>query len=122
MGIRDAQACLTALLQALDADDVATRYLPQLHISGGHQAGSIGLRGALKIVDKHPYPAYVVSAGGSSRLGQEAFGEEIATLKEEDLPRFFTALAAVLEEAGQPFRDWYPAHQKHLSALAQTFE
>ncbi|WP_289000903.1 nitrite/sulfite reductase [uncultured Megasphaera sp.] len=128
MGIRDAQACLTALLQALDADDVATRYLPQLHISGchfscgGHQAGSIGLRGALKIVDKHPYPAYVVSAGGSSRLGQEAFGEEIATLKEEDLPRFFTALAAVLEEAGQPFRDWYPAHQKHLAALVQTFE
>ena len=128
MGIRDAQACLTALLQALDASGVATRYLPQLHISGchfscgGHQAGRIGLRGALKIVDKHPYPAYVVSAGGNSHLGQEAFGEEVATLKEETLPPFFTALAAVLEEARQPFTDWYPRHIAEFTALARSFE
>lgn len=122
-GIRDSQGLLKKLVNAVREAGIRDGALPRICISGCpsscafHQAGAIGLKGGVKVVDKTPMPAFKLSLGGEERLGEARFGEEIAAILEEDLPALFVELGKMVESDGQSWEQWSKEHPEKLNEI-----
>lgn len=112
VGVRDSQKLLRAAVEAVREANLPEGALPQIHISGcpsscgTHQIGAIGFRGGVKMIDKKPYPAFVLFYHGCDRQGMEQMGKEIGTMLEEDIPRFLVELGNTVKASGMDFAAW----------------
>lgn len=127
VGLRDSNGVLHQLVHALRPYGFRDGLLPRIHISGctsscgTHQSAAIGLQGTVKLVDKKPQPAYVLTVNGNDLQGEEAFGKVVGTILESDLVTFFTRLGKMISEAGDLFASWITAHEADLIALAMEY-
>lgn len=125
VGIRDSQGLLAACVAAVRKAGIPDGALPRIHISGcpsscgTHQTGAIGFRGASRLVDGKPRPAFTLYAGGDSRQGEEAMGRELGVILEEHIPAF---LVEVGRAAGtQGFEAWRQADPAALERIAAGY-
>lgn len=124
VGVRDSQKLLRACVEAVSAAQIPDGALPQIHISGcpsscgTHQTGAIGFRGASKSVDKKPQPAFVLFVNGQQRQGEEAFGRELGTMLETDIPEFLVKLGKTVAESGMDYEAWNAANPEGIEAAA----
>lgn len=127
VGLRDSQSLLARSIQAVREAGIAANALPQIHISGcpsscgTHQIGALGFRGAIRMVDKKPQPAFVLYAGGDDRQGEEKMGREIGTLLEEQIPGFLVTLGKTVQESGLSFEEWMKANPEGLEEAAAPY-
>lgn len=111
VGLRDSQAMLDQIRLAVQQAGVGA-FLPQLHISGcpsscgTHQAGVIGLRGGIKMVDKKPLPAFLLYLNGEDRLHKEQLATEVGAILMDDLPDFFVKLGQTVQASGRTWKEW----------------
>ena len=124
VGVRDSQKLLRACVEAVRAARIPDGALPQIHISGcpsscgTHQTGAIGFRGASKSVDKKPQSAFVLFVNGQQRQGEEAFGRELGTMLETDIPEFLVKLGKTVAESGMDYEAWNAANPQGIETAA----
>ena len=110
MGTRDSQGLLAACVTAVQKAGLPDGALPQIHISGcpsscgTHQTGSLGFRGASRLVDGKPQSAFTLFVGGDGRQGREAMGRELGVMLEERIPGFLVEVGRAA--AAQGFAAW----------------
>ena len=127
VGVRDSQSLLRACIEAVREAGIPDGALPQIHISGcpsscgTHQTGELGFRGAAKTVDKKPQPAFVLFVNGSEKQGEEAFGEEIGTMLEADIPKFLVKLGRIAAESGGCYSAWKAANPDGVKEAAMEY-
>lgn len=127
VGVRDSQALLRACAEAVRAADLPCGALPQIHISGcpsscgTHQTGAIGFRGAAKVVDKKPLPAFTLYVNGCEEQGREAMGRELGVMLESRIPAFLVKLGRTVADAGQTYAQWAAADPAAIDAVAAEF-
>ena len=127
VGLRDSQALLADCVAAVRAARLPDGALPQIHISGcpsscgTHQTGALGFRGAAKVRDGRPQPAFTLFAGGCSRQGHETMGREIGIMLWENIPAFLVALGQTVAAAGQDYAAWYAANPSAIDTLAARY-
>lgn len=127
IGLRDSQGLLKNILKAVREAGIKDFALPQVHISGcpsscgTHQVGDIGFRGAVKMVDKKPRPAFAVFVYGDDEQGKERLGTEIGTMEETKIPEFLVALGKTVETSGKTFKDWQKDNPDALAELAKAY-
>ena len=94
VGLRDSQKLYNTIMDKIRPLDFADGVLPKIHISGcpsscgTHQIGTLGFRGATKVIDKKPLPAFQLYIGGEETQGNAQFGEDAGTILEADIPDF----------------------------------
>lgn len=127
IGVRDSQMLLRACVEAVREAQIPDGALPQIHISGcpsscgTHQTGALGFRGASKTVDKKPQSAFILYVNGASRQGEEAFGRELGTVLESQIPEFLVKLGRTVAESGMDYADWNAAHPEGLEQIAEGY-
>lgn len=127
VGLRDSQALLKSVLDAVAQSDLADDALPQIHISGcpsscgTHQIGKIGFRGALKVVDKKPVPAFLLYVNGNDEEGKETMGHEVGMIAVERIPDFLIDLGHRVMAAGQSFDVWMEEHPAGIEEAAADY-
>ena len=127
VGLRDSQALLAECVAAVRTAGLPDGALPQIHISGcpsscgTHQIGALGFRGAARVVDGKPQPAFTLFAGGCDRQGGEAMGREVGIMLWEKIPEFLVALGRRVAAAGQDYAAWYAADPAAVDALAAEY-
>ncbi|MDO4285980.1 MAG: nitrite/sulfite reductase [Eubacteriales bacterium] len=127
VGIRDSQALLKRCVEAVREAKLPADALPQIHISGcpsscgTHQTAAIGFRGAARMVDKKPQPAFLLVAGGVSEQGEETMGEEIGTLLEEEIPAFLVRLGSAAAQSGMSYEEWLRENPNGLREIAAEY-
>lgn len=125
VGIRDSQGLLAACAAAVREADLPDGALPQIHISGcpsscgTHQIGSMGFRGASKLVDGKPQSAFTLFVGGQDCQGREAMGRELGVILEERIPAFLVDVGRAA--AGQGFALWHEADPAALESIAAGY-
>lgn len=125
VGVRDSQGLLVRCVQAVREAGLPDGALPQIHISGcpsscgTHQTGCIGFRGASKVVDGKPQPAFTLFVGGEDRQGSEAMGRELGVMLEEKIPAFLVEVGKAASEKG--FAVWREAEPDALEELAGRY-
>lgn len=126
VGLRDSQSLLAKCINTVKEEGLSA-YLPQIHISGcpsscgTHQVGSIGFRGAVKLIDKKPVPAFVLYAGGDEAQHHEKLGREVGTITEEQIPAFLCALANAVKQSGTTYEEWAQANPDGLDEIAAEY-
>lgn len=127
VGTRDSQGLLAACVAAVREAGLPDGALPQIHISGcpsscgTHQTGAMGFRGASKLVDGKPQPAFALFVNGSSRQGQEAMGRELGTILETDIPEFLVVLGKTVAASGKDFFCWNESEPIALDRIAAPY-
>ena len=127
VGLRDSQALLRTLVDAVAQAGIADGALPQIHISGcpsscgTHQTGAMGFRGAVKLVDGKPQSAFVLYINGDERQGQERMGKEVGTMLETDIPKFMVELGKTVEASGKNFEQWNRENPELLEQIAEKW-
>ena len=127
VGLRDSQALLADCVAAVRRAGLPDGALPQIHISGcpsscgTHQTGAIGFRGAAKVIDGKPLPAFTLFVGGCEGQGREAMGRELGILRWEKIPEFLVALGRAVADAGQDYAAWYAADPAAIEAIAAEY-
>lgn len=125
VGTRDSQGLLSACIAAVREADLPDGALPQIHISGcpsscgTHQTGSIGFRGASKLVDGKPRPAFTLFVGGVDRQGCEAMGRELGVILEERIPSFLVEVGRAASARG--FDAWNQSNPAALEGIAAKY-
>ena len=125
VGTRDSQGLLAACVTAVQKAGLPDGALPQIHISGcpsscgTHQTGSLGFRGASKLVDGKPRSAFTLFVGGDDRQGGEAMGRELGVMLEERIPGFLTEVGRAA--AAQGFAAWREAEPAALEEIAARY-
>lgn len=126
-GVRDSQSALYAMVEAVRAADLPDGALPRICVSGcpsscaAHQAGTIGLQGGVKPVDKVPQPAFRLFLGGSDGLGKAKFGNFAATILEKDLPALMVELGRAAAAAGQDWQSWSESHAQERDSIIAKY-
>lgn len=126
-GVRDSQAVLRTLVEAVRAAGIPNRALPKICISGcpsscaAHQAGAMGFQGGVKLVDKKPEPAFKMSLSGTDQLGQARFGREVGAVLEKDLPALLVELGQAVAAAGQTWEQWSEDHAADRDAIIAKY-
>lgn len=127
-GLRDSHGTFVRTAQLLKESGKDTTKLPACHFSGCpsnctiQQLVPLGFRGASKKVDGKNEAAFNVYAGGDYSLDNPVMGQQIGVITQANVPNFILALNDVLNEAGQKYADWYPAHKEDLQKLVDQFE
>lgn len=127
IGLRDSQGLLRTCVDAVRAAGIPDGALPQIHISGcpsscgTHQTGKIGFRGATKKVDGQSCSAFVLYVNGDERQGQEAFGRELGTVAEAQIPAFLVKLGQMVAESGMDYEAWSQANPDGLEQIAKDY-
>lgn len=125
VGMRDSQGLLSACVKAVREANLPDGALPQIHISGcpsscgTHQTGSLGFRGASKLVDGKPRSAFTLFAGGDDRQGRETMGRELGVILEENIPAFLVEVGRAA--ATQGFAAWREANPAALEDIAAGY-
>lgn len=126
-GARDSQHLYRACVEAVRSAHIPDGALPQIHISGcpsscgTHQVGELGFQGGVKIIDKKPVPAFTLHVGGSSKLGDEKFGENWGAILEDKIPLFLVEVGKAVTRECARFDEWIPTHIDDLRALAKPY-
>ena len=127
IGARDSQGLLAACVAAVREAGIPDGALPQIHISGcpsscgTHQTGELGFRGAARMVDGKPQPAYQFYAGGCDRQGEERMGRELGAMLETEIPEFLVALGNAVAGSGLTYEDWMAVHPGALEKIAAPY-
>lgn len=127
VGVRDSQAVLAASVAAVRAAGLPDGALPQIHISGcpsscgTHQTGAIGFRGAAKVIDRKPHPAFTLYVNGCARQGGETMGRELGVVLEERIPAFLVALGRTVAASGLGYAAWAAADPQAIDRVAAPF-
>ena len=126
-GVRDSQSVLQTLVKTVREAGIPDGALPKIVISGcpsscaAHQAGAIGFQGGVKLVDKKPQPAFKMLLNGTDELGQAAFGQEVGTVLEADLPALLVELGKAAGAAGQRWDQWSEDHAAERDAIIAKY-
>lgn len=126
-GTRDSQALLKSMIKAVNEAKIPDNALPRMNISGcpnscgTHQIGELGFRGGVKMVDKKPKPAFVVTSYGSDKQGSEKFGTQIGVMTVEDIPQFVVALGKAVEKSGMDYKTWLEKDPGEIEKIAKPF-
>lgn len=124
-GPRDSQALLLSCVKAVREAGLSYDALPKIHISGcpsscgTHQTGVMGFRGAGKLADGKPQPAFALYLGGNECQGFETMGKEIGTILQSEIPAFLVELGKMAEESGLGFDAWRKENPGAIEALAE---
>lgn len=127
VGMRDSQGLLTACIAAVREANLPDGALPQMHISGcasscgTHQTGSIGFRGASKLVDGKPQSAFTLFVGGCDRQGSEAMGRELGAILESEIPAFLVELGKTVAASGKNFAAWRESDPEGIDRIASPY-
>lgn len=127
VGMRDSQGLLAACVKAVREANLPDGALPQMHVSGcasscgTHQTGSIGFRGASKLVDGKPQPAFTLFVGGCDRQGEEAMGRELGAILQEQIPAFLVELGKAVAASGMNFAAWREANPEGIDRIAAPY-
>lgn len=127
VGMRDSQGLLTACIAAVREANLPDGALPQMHISGcasscgTHQTGSIGFRGASKLVDGKPQSAFTLFVGGCDRQGSEAMGRELGAILESEIPAFLVELGKTVAASGKNFAAWREIDPEGIDRIAAPY-
>ena len=127
VGTRDSQGLLAACVAAVREAGVPDGALPQMHISGcpsscgTHQTGAMGFRGANKLVDGKPQPAFTLFVGGCDAQGREAMGKEVGVLLEQDIPAFLVELGKTVAASGMDYAAWSQANPEGTAEVAKAY-
>ena len=125
VGTRDSQGLLRSCVAAVREAGLPDGALPQIHISGcpsscgTHQTGPMGFRGASKLVDGKPQPAFTLFVGGDDRQGSETMGRELGVMLEEQIPAFLVEVGKAA--AGEGFAAWRESDPAALEAIAAKY-
>lgn len=125
VGTRDSQGLLASCVAAVREAGLPDGALPQIHISGcpsscgTHQTGSLGFRGASKLVDGKPRSAFTLFVGGDDRQGCETMGRELGVILEEKIPAFLVEVGRAA--AAQGFAVWREADPAALENIAAGY-
>lgn len=128
VGIQDSNGLLQKIVQTIRPHHFPDKALPTIHISGcpsscgTHQIGTIGLHGAMKLVNAVPTPCFSVTVGGNDRLGKESFGELIGTVPTDNIPSLFIQIGETVAHANTDFVTWYQAHPEDFKKIISSFE
>ena len=126
-GVRDSQALLAKLIDAVRAACLPASALPTIHISGcpsscgAQQIGVLGFQGGVKLVDGKPQPAFNLTVYGEERQGAERLGKPLGSMVESDIPAFMVELGRTVAASGQDFMAWLAGHEAELEALAARY-
>ncbi len=126
-GVRDSQALLAAMLEAVDEADLPANALPTVHVSGcpsscgTQQIGMLGFQGAAKPVDGKPQPAFNLFLRGNAQQGAEVFGERIGAILTGEIPQFIVELGRTVAASGLDFAAWIEANEDAFRALANKY-
>lgn len=127
VGMRDSQGLLAACINAVREADLPDGALPQMHVSGcasscgTHQTGSIGFRGASKLVDGKPQSAFTLFVGGCDAQGQEMMGRELGNILESKVPAFLVELGKTVAASGMDFAAWREANPDGIDQIAAPY-
>ena len=127
VGMRDSQGLLAACIAAVREAGLPDGALPQMHISGcasscgTHQTGSIGFRGASKLVDGKPQSAFTLFVGGCDRQGCEAMGRELGAILESEIPAFLVELGRTVAASGKDFAAWRKTDPNGIDRIAAPY-
>lgn len=109
VGLRDSQGLLSAILEAAEPYHFKDGVLPLIHISGctsscgTHQVADMGFQGSVKLVDKKPEPAFIVSVHGKDNRADACFGNVMGTMLEKEIPNFIVELGKTITEKDSDF-------------------
>ena len=115
------------LVKAVREAGIPDGALPQMHISGcpsscgTHQTGAIGFRGASKLIDGKPQPAFTLFVGGSDKQGREALGHELGAILTDEIPSFLVKLGKEVAASGMDFAAWCKANPNGVDRIAAPY-
>lgn len=127
VGMRDSQGLLAACVAAVREANLPDGALPQMHVSGcasscgTHQTGSIGFRGASKLVDGKPQSAFTLFVGGCGKQGKEAMGRELGAILESEIPAFLVELGKTVAASGMDFAAWREREPEGIDRIAAPY-
>ncbi|MBS7007989.1 nitrite/sulfite reductase [Anaerostipes sp.] len=127
VGLRDSQKLYNTIMNKIRPLDFPDGTLPRIHISGcpsscgTHQIGTLGFRGATKVIDKKPHSAFQLYIGGSDIQGEETFGEDAGTILEADIPEFLKEIGLTVQEAHTTYADWIKQNPEELQNIVQKY-
>lgn len=127
VGMRDSQGLLAACVAAVREANLPDGALPQMHVSGcasscgTHQTGSIGFRGASKLVDGKPQSAFTLFVGGCDQQGKEAMGRELGAILESKIPAFLVELGKTVAASGMDFAAWRESDPEGIDRIAAPY-
>lgn len=127
VGMRDSQGLLAACVAAVREANLPDGALPQMHVSGcasscgTHQTGSIGFRGASKLVDGKPQSAFTLFVGGCDQQGKEAMGRELGAILESKIPAFLVELGKTVAASGMDFAAWRESDPEGIDRIAASY-
>lgn len=127
VGMRDSQGLLAACVAAVREANLPDGALPQMHVSGcasscgTHQTGSIGFRGASKLVDGKPQSAFTLFVGGCDLQGKEMMGRELGAILESQIPAFLVELGKTVAASGMNFAAWREADPEGIDRIAAPY-
>ncbi len=127
VGLRDSQGMLKKAIEKVREANLRDDALPKIFISGctsscgTHQIGRLGFRGAVKFVDKKPFPGFLLFEYGDERQNQERFGQEVGTLLEEDVPNFLIDLGRMVEASGKSFDEYLRENPDAIKQAAKPY-
>ena len=81
----------------------------------------MGFRGASKLVDGKPQPAFALFVNGYERQGQEVLGRELGTILEADIPEFLVSLGSAVAASGKDFFCWNASEPDALEQIAAPY-
>ena len=126
-GVRDSQALLAAMLEAVDEAGLPDNALPTMYISGcpsscgTQQIGTIGFQGGVKKVDGVVQPAFTLLLNGNAQQGSERFGEPLGTILQTKIPEFVVSLGKTVAVSGLDFTSWLETNEKAFRSLAAGY-
>lgn len=127
VGLRDSQKLYKAVMDKIRPLDFPNDVLPKIHISGcpsscgTHQIGTLGFRGATKVIDKKPLPAFQLYIGGEETQDNAQFGEDAGTILETDIPDFLIEIGQTVQKNYNSYSDWIKDNPDALKVIIQKY-
>lgn len=127
VGLRDSQKLYKTLMDKIRPLNFPNGVLPKIHISGcpsscgTHQIGTLGFRGATKVIDKKPFPAFQLFIGGEEAQKEAQFGEDAGTILETDIPDFLKEIGQAVQKDYERYDDWRKENPDALKTTVQKY-
>ena len=126
-GVRDSQALLAAILQAVEQAELPANALPPVYISGcpsscgTQQIGTLGFQGGVKKAGDKFQPAFTLLLKGNEQQGVEKLGEAAGSILQERIPEFMVKLGRMVAESGLDFYTWFEQNEQKFNELAKKY-
>lgn len=126
-GIRDSQALLASMVEAVKKAKITGNALPRVHISGcpsscgTQQVGTLGFQGGVKRAGGKVEPAFALFLGGREHQGEERMGEPLGFLIQDTIPEFMVELGKTVMASGMEFEPWLEQNETAFRKLAGKY-